>query len=183
MSSSDQLIQVLHRIVKLPDKFEITSYCASAVIILANLSADGKHIVLMLSHDLPFLEDLFDILPLVSDDNQARNALWCILARLLVQAQGADMNSSSVEHFVSLLLRRFTVIKDDLESHRVDKEDLSAEDAYMKHGISTILRAISCVMERWIMEKTSLSEEDASLTENTIENARKLLSYCQNYEL
>uniref|UniRef100_A0A0A9E1K4 Uncharacterized protein n=1 Tax=Arundo donax TaxID=35708 RepID=A0A0A9E1K4_ARUDO len=184
MSSSDQLIQVLHRIVKLPDKFEITSYCASAVIILANLSADGKHIVLMLSHDLPFLEDLFDILPLVSDDNQARNAHWCILARLLTKAQGADINSSSVENFVSLLLSRFTLIKDDLESHRVDKqEDLSAEDAYLKHGVSTTLNAISCVMDRWIAEKSSLGEEDASLTENTIDNARKLVSYCQNFEL
>ncbi|XP_062214961.1 uncharacterized protein LOC133915710 isoform X2 [Phragmites australis] len=180
MSSSDQLIQVLDSIVKLPDKFEVPSYCASVVIILANLLADGKHIVPMLSHDLPFLEGLFDILPLISDDKQARNALWCILSHLLAQAQGIDTNSSSLEHFVSLLLGRFTLIKDDLESQRVDKEeDLSAEDAYLKQG----LRAICCVMERWIAEKTSLGKEDASLTENTIENARKILSYCQNYDL
>ncbi|RLN43389.1 protein saal1 [Panicum miliaceum] len=151
MSSSDQLIQVLDKIIKLPDKIEVSSYCASVVMILANLLADGKHIVPSLSHggsdfmknasyhmkitfvlsqyfglfvlsDLPFLEGLFDILPLVCDDNQARNALWCILARLLAQAQGIDMNSSSLKHFVSLLLGKFTLIKDDLESHRVDKE-------------------------------------------------------------
>ncbi|KAL6894474.1 hypothetical protein ACP4OV_008572 [Aristida adscensionis] len=136
MSSSDQLIHVIDNIVKLPDKFEVTSYCASVVIILANLLADGKHIVPMLSHDLPFLEGLFDILPLVSDDNQARNALWCILARLLAQTQ--EIDSSSREHLVSLLLGRFTLIKDDLESHRVDeKEDLPTEHAYLKHGVST----------------------------------------------
>jgi len=137
MSSSDQLIQVLDKIIKLPDKFEVSSYCASVVMILANLLADGKHIVPSLSHDLPFLEGLFDILPLVCDDNQGRNALWCILARLLAQAQGIDMNSSSLKQFVSLLLGKFTLIKDDLESHRVDKVDLSAEDTYLKHGIST----------------------------------------------
>ncbi|PWZ52241.1 hypothetical protein Zm00014a_022015 [Zea mays] len=137
MSESDQLIQVLESIVKLPDKFEVTTYCASVVIVLANILADGKHIVPRLSHDLPFMEGLFDILALVSDDNQARNALWCILPCLLAQAQQIDMNSSSLEQFVSLLLGRFTHIKDDLESHRVDKkEELTAEDAYLKHGVS-----------------------------------------------
>lgn len=184
MSSSDQLIQVLENIVKLPDKFEVTSYCASVVIILANILADGKHIASRLSHDLPLLEGLFDILPLVSDDNQARNALWCVLACLLAQAQGIEMNSSSLEQFVSLLLGRFTLIKEDLESHRVGKqEELSTVDAYLKHGVSTSLGAICCVMERWIAEKSSLGEEDSSLTESTLDNARKLLNYCKNYDL
>jgi len=184
MSSSDQLIQVLDKIIKLPDKFEVSSYCASVVMILANLLADGKHTVPSLSHDLPFLEGLFDILPLVCDDNQARNALWCILARLLAQAQGIDMNSSSLEHFVSLLLGKFILIKDDLESHRVEKEvELSAEDTYFMHGVSTSLSTICCIMERWIAEKSSLSEEEDAPTESTIENARKLLNYCQNYDM
>ncbi|TKV92022.1 hypothetical protein SEVIR_9G136700v4 [Setaria viridis] len=183
MSSSDQLIQVLYKIIKLPDKFEVSSYCASVVIILANILADGKHIVPSLSHDLPFLEGLFDILPLVCDDNQARNALWCILAPLLAQAQGIDMNSSSLNDFVSLLLGKFTLMKDDLENHRVDKEvEMSAEDAYVKHGVSASLSAICRIMERWIAEKSSRSEEEAALTESTIENARKLLTYCQNYD-
>ncbi|CAL4926703.1 unnamed protein product [Urochloa decumbens] len=184
MSSSDQLIQVLDKIVKLPDKLEVSSYCASVVVILANLLADGKCAVPSLFHDLLFLEGLFDILPLVCDDNQARNALWCILARLLAQAQGIDMNSSSLEHFVSLLLGKFTLIKDDLESHRVDKEvEFSAEDAYLKHGISASLNTICCIVERWIADKSSLSEEEAALTQSTIENARKLLNYCQNYDV
>jgi hypothetical protein len=88
--------------------------------------------------DLHLFEGLFDILPLVCDDNQARNALWCILARLLAQAQGVDMNSSSLNHFASLLLGKFALIKDDLENHRVDDKELelSAEDAYLKHGVS-----------------------------------------------
>ncbi|TVU45658.1 hypothetical protein EJB05_05150 [Eragrostis curvula] len=183
MSTSEQLIQVLQSIIKLPDKFEVASYCASVVIILANILPDGKQIVPMISHDLPFLEGLLDILPVVSDDNQARNALWCILARLLTQTQGLDVNSS-LEQFVSLFLGRFTLIKADLDSHRVDKEeDLSAEDAYLKRGISTSLRAICCVMERWIAEKSALGKEDTSLSENTLESGRMLLRYCQNYGL
>lgn len=184
MSSSDQLIKVLNSMVKLPDKFEVANCCASVVIILANLLADGKHLVPMLSRDLPLLEGLFDILPLVSDDNEARNALWCILSRFLAQAQEIDMNSSSLDQFAALFLGRFTLIKDDLESHGVGKEEnLSAEDAYLKHGLSTSLRAICVIMERWISEKSSHGTEDTPLTGNSIENARKLLSYCQKFEL
>jgi hypothetical protein len=97
--------------------------------------------------DLHLFEGLFDILPLVCDDNQARNALWCILARLLAQAQGVDMNSSSLNHFASLLLGKFTLIKDDLENHRVDDKELelSAEDAYLKHGVSASVSSQRCL--------------------------------------
>lgn len=47
------------------------------------------------------------------------------------------------------------------------------------------LRAICCVMERWIVEKSSLGEDedDAPPTESTVEDARHLLNYCQNYDL
>jgi hypothetical protein len=38
-------------------------------------------------------------------------------------------------------------------------------------------------VERWIAEKSSAGEEEAALTESTIENARKLLNYCQNYDV
>jgi hypothetical protein len=38
-------------------------------------------------------------------------------------------------------------------------------------------------MERWIAEKSSLSEEEAAPPESAIENARKLLNYCQNYDM
>lgn len=118
--------------------------------ILALLS----HSALFMHSDLPFMEGLFDILALVSDDNQARNALWCILPCLLAQAQQIDMNSSSLEQFVSLLLGRFTHIKDDLESHRVDKkEELTAEDAYLKHGVSASVSflpiEITCFVFSW----------------------------------
>jgi hypothetical protein len=40
-------------------------------------------------------------------------------------------------------------------------------------------------MERWIVEKSSLGEDedDAPPTESTVEDARHLLNYCQNYDL
>ncbi|CAM0875431.1 unnamed protein product [Alopecurus aequalis] len=104
MSSNDRLIKVLVSMIKSPDKHEVESYCASVVIVISNILTDGKHLVPMLSHDLSFLEDLFDILPVVPDDDQARFALWCTLPRILAQAQETEMNSSSLDQFASLFL-------------------------------------------------------------------------------
>lgn len=179
MSSSDQLMQVLVGMMKSPDKLEVSSYCASVVIIISNILTDGKHLVPMVSHDLPFLESLFDILPVVPDDDQARYALWCTLSRVLAQVQETEINSSSLDQFAALFLGKFTLIKDDIESHEVDEENLSAEDSYVMGWASKCLRAISFVMERWITEKSSQSKEDATPTGTSIDNARELLSYCQ----
>uniref|UniRef100_A0ACD6A7T9 Uncharacterized protein n=1 Tax=Avena sativa TaxID=4498 RepID=A0ACD6A7T9_AVESA len=177
MSSSDRLMEVLVSMIKSPDKHEVASYCASVVIIISNILTDGKHLMPMLSHDLPFLEGLFDILPLVPDDDQARYALWCTLPRILPEAQETELNSSSLDQFASLFLGKFTLIKDDLESHVVDKEKLLSEDALVMGWTSKCLRAISVVMERWIEEKSS-HNQDAPPTGNSIDNAREVLSYC-----
>lgn len=134
--------------------------------ILANLLPDGKHLILGLSKgtqctfftkvylelifrlilklffyallDFHFLQGLFDILPLVSDDSQARNALWCTLARLLIQID--DNNSSTDLHqFASIFLEKASLIEEDLESHSMDKldEDVNSS-AYVKlYGVTT----------------------------------------------
>lgn len=135
--------------------------------ILANLLPDGKHLILGLSKgtqctsftkvylelifrliilnlffyallDFLFLQGLFDILPLVSDDSHARNALWCTLARLLIQI---DANNSSIDlhQFASIFLEKADLIEEDLESHSVDKldEDVNSS-AYAKlYGVTT----------------------------------------------
>ncbi|KAM0859901.1 hypothetical protein ACQ4PT_046869 [Festuca glaucescens] len=129
-------------------------------------------------YDLPFLEGLFDILPVVPDDDQARYALWGTLPRILPQRQETEMNSSSLDQFASLFLGKFTLIKDDLESHVVDEENLSSEDALVLGWTSKCLRSISFVMEKWIEEKSSQSKQDAPSTGNSIDDAREVLSYC-----
>ncbi|XP_015690307.1 protein SAAL1 isoform X2 [Oryza brachyantha] len=183
MSSNDQLIKALNSVVKLPDKFEVEDYCASVLIILANVLSDGEHLTPILSDDLPLLEGLFDILPLVSDDNEARNAFWCILTRLLeqVHTQESVVNSSKVEQFVSIFLAKFTPIKDDIETHGIQTEaDSSVEGVSLKNGLCTSLRAMCNITKRWIADKSSLGKEDASLTDSSIKSARELLNFCRS---
>ncbi|KAF6993159.1 hypothetical protein CFC21_010089, partial [Triticum aestivum] len=168
MTSNDRLIKVLVNMIKSPDKVEVASYCASVVIVISNILTDGKHLVPKISHDLPFLEGLLEVLPEVPDDDQARYALWSILSCILAQVQGTGLNSSSLDQFASLFSGKFGLIKADLESQ------VTPEDALLKGWISTCLMAISFFMVRWIEEKPSQGNEDA------IDNARKVLSYCQN---
>ncbi|VAH95657.1 unnamed protein product [Triticum turgidum subsp. durum] len=173
MTSNDRLIKVLVNMIKSPDKVEVASYCASVVIVISNILTDGKHLVPMISRDLPFLEGLLEVLPEVPDDDQARYALWSILSRVLAQVQGTELNSLSLDRFASLFSGKFGLIKDDLESQVVDEEKLTPEDALLKGWISRCLMAISFFMERWIEEKSSQGNKDA------IDNAREVLSYCQ----
>ncbi|VAH00982.1 unnamed protein product [Triticum turgidum subsp. durum] len=173
MTSNDRLMKVLVNMIKSPDKVEVASYCASVVIVISNILTDGKHLVPKISRDLPFLESLLEVLPEIPDDDQARYALWSILSCILAQVQGTELNSSSLDQFASLFLGKFGLIKADLEK-------LTPEDALLKGWISTcvsfktILKAISFFMVRWIEEKSSRGNEDA------IDNAREVLSYCQN---
>ncbi|KAF6982051.1 hypothetical protein CFC21_000489, partial [Triticum aestivum] len=167
MTLNDRLIKVLVNMIKSPDKVEVASYCASVVIVISNILTDGKHLVPKISRDLPFLESLLEVLPEIPDDDQARYALWSILSCILAQVQGTELNSSSLDQFASLFLGKFGLIKADLEK-------LTPEDALLKGWISKCLMAISFFMVRWIEEKSSRGNEDA------IDNAREVLSYCQN---
>ncbi|KAE8819621.1 Protein saal1 [Hordeum vulgare] len=180
MTSNDRLIKVLVNMIKSPDKVEVARYCASVVIVISNILTDGKHLVPMISHDLPFLEGLLEVLPEVSEDDQGRYALWSILSRILAQVQGTELNSSSLDQFASLFSGKFSLIEDDLDSHVVDEEKLTPEDALVKGWTSRCLVAISFFMERWIEEKSSQgNEDDAPPTGDSIDNAREVLSYCQ----
>ncbi|KAM3294837.1 hypothetical protein ACQJBY_037609 [Aegilops geniculata] len=173
MTSNDRLIKVLVNMIKSPDKVEVASYCASVVIVISNILTDGKHLVPKISRDLPFLEGLLEVLPEIPDDDQARYALWSILARILAQVQATELNSSSLDRFASLFSGKFGLIKDDLENQVVDEEKLTPDDALLKGWISRCLVAISSFMERWIEEKSSQGNE------GSIGNAREVLGYCQ----
>lgn len=64
--------------------------------------------------DWSLLGGLLDIFPFASDDLEARNAIWSVLARILVRIPETKINSSSLCHFVSVLVRRIDLIEDEL---------------------------------------------------------------------
>ena len=58
--------------------------------------------------------------PFASDDLEARSALWSIISRVLVQVRENEMNQSSLFQYVSVLVSKSDLIKDDLLDYRLD---------------------------------------------------------------
>ena len=77
----------------------------------------ADYCVMLSLSDFAFLHDLLDILPFVTDDSQARNALWSILVRLLVQVEDNDLSSSTLCHFASVFSQKSSLIEEDLAGH------------------------------------------------------------------
>ncbi|KAG0478986.1 hypothetical protein HPP92_013705 [Vanilla planifolia] len=101
----EELYQLICRVIKLPEKFEFTCSRVSAVVIIANLLVDGQHFASQLSQDYEFIEALLDTIPLVSDDSQARDAIWCILSGLLPRIQ-STISAVSLSIFLHQSLSR-----------------------------------------------------------------------------
>ncbi|KAJ8477286.1 hypothetical protein OPV22_021013 [Ensete ventricosum] len=184
ISSNGDLFRLVCEVVKLPDKFEVASLCVSAVVIIANTLADEQHLILGILNDFQFLQGLFDVLPFVSDDSQARNAFWCILARLLHQVDENVSSTSNLHQFVLLLLHKSFLIEEDIDSHLVDNpgDNSSSCDVEGKsYAVTTCLKRIACILEKWNKEGAAYLEKDDSWDENHGGKARKLLSYCLKY--
>ncbi|KAG9459272.1 hypothetical protein H6P81_003780 [Aristolochia fimbriata] len=182
-SNRDIFVQVLS-LVKLPEKSEVASACVTAIVLIANIFADEPNLISEASEDVTFLESLLDILPLVSDDLQARSALWCVLERLLLQIEeivAAD-SSSSLQKYAMVLVKKSNLVVEDLVDHQPEDsaegdKDLHKHQKTANAQITSLSRIASildrCVAARHGASSTSSEEEDEKL--------HRLLSYCIEY--
>lgn len=69
--------------------------------------------------DLCLLAGLFDIFPFASNDLEARNALWNVIARIMVRVRETEMSPSSVYHYVSVLVSKIDLIEDELLNQQI----------------------------------------------------------------
>lgn len=100
----------------------------------------------MVHPDLPFFQGLLDILPFVSDDSQARSALWSVLARVLLQVEVDSMSQSSLWQYGSILTDKSELIEEDLDSHQLDysTEDRGSSNHSKKLSESKVT-SVSCL--------------------------------------
>lgn len=100
--------------------------------------------------DWCLLGGLLDIFPFASDDSEARNALWNVLARILVRIHETEMSSSSVCHFVSVLVRRIDLIEDELLNQQcVDSSSASTVDARNTSVSFSFINIWICCQQFW----------------------------------
>lgn len=175
---NEELCYLVSRVIKLPEKYEHASSCVSAIVITANLLVDGQHIASQLSQDYEFLHGLLETTPFVSDDPQARDALWCILESLLARTIAREFDSSSLRHLVSLFLEKSSLIMNDLDGHYM-------EDSNPLNGINsgarvrTLLR-IACIIDGWLARKTEKLEGTADIVDSEAK-AVSLARYCKKH--
>lgn len=100
----------------------------------------------MVYPDLSFLQGLLDVLPFVSDDSQARGALWSVLARVLVQVEVDSMSQSSLQQYGSVLIDKSELIEEDLDSHKL--EDSTDDDGISntsRKQSDSMVTSVSCL--------------------------------------
>ncbi|KAJ4970103.1 hypothetical protein NE237_003202 [Protea cynaroides] len=163
ISSNEELLRLVYNLVKLPDKVEVASSCVSSVVLISNILTDAPGLALAMSHDFPFLQGLLENFPLVSDDSEARSALWSVLARLLVQVEEHDVSPSNLHKYVEVLVKNLNFIEEDLIDHQVEEssEDFfkSSSTSAMESTVRTTLNKLVCILNRWTAATDDFSRE------------------------
>ncbi|GAB4824779.1 hypothetical protein Ancab_007645 [Ancistrocladus abbreviatus] len=163
--SDKELFQMATEMVKLPDKIEVASSCVTAAVLIANILTDVDDLALEMSKDLLFLQCLFDLFPFTSDDFDARNALWSIVARLLVLVQATEMSQSHLAEYVLALVSKSDLIEDDLLDDQLDtspqKHENAAPAAELNYRNISLKRIIS-ILNQWNALKDCINGENSS---------------------
>lgn len=87
---------------------------------------------------MSFLQGLLDIFSFTGDDLEARDAVWSIIARILVRVQENVMTRPRLFEYVSLLVSKTDLIEDDLLDQRMTES--SKEEGEL---ISTCMKPTS----------------------------------------
>ncbi|XP_028756837.1 uncharacterized protein LOC114716065 isoform X1 [Neltuma alba] len=182
--SSQKLFELISCLIKFPDKVEVASCCVTAAVLIANILADVTDRAFEISQDLSFLEGLLDIFPFASDDMEARNALWNIIARVLVRIREAEMSPSSVYRYVSVLAGRVDLIEDELLNQQSD-DSRDGHESFHPPGSTTdarttSLRRMISILNQWAAAKDYDNDKANAAVVND-RDVQKLLNCCHKY--
>lgn len=185
MSCNEDLFRLVEDLIKHPEKAEIASSCVTAAVLMANIVTDSPNLASRLSQDSCFLQGLFDIFPLASDDNEARSALWSIIARLLCSYQKLEISTAVLQQFVSVLVSNVDVIEDELlDPQFVNLKEESKKEMEFEARLSAItisLKIISDILKHWKSLNLHLMGNTSSWEDNVNEEVDKLLARCSNF--
>eukprot|EP00257_Ricinus_communis_P020582 XP_015579844.1 uncharacterized protein LOC8266986 isoform X1 [Ricinus communis] len=184
--SNKELFQLVCDLVKLPDKVEVASSCATAAVLIANILSDVPDLASEVSYDLTFLQGLFDIFALASDDFEARSALWSIIAKLLVRVKESEMGLSSLHQYVLVLVSKAELIEDNLLDQQLDSSNEESRSSTSSHAKSnarnTALQRIVGILNQWIALRDCQEEGDRMDEPNDIDlSVCRLMDSCSKH--
>ncbi|KAL3616066.1 hypothetical protein CASFOL_040360 [Castilleja foliolosa] len=129
-----ELMQLVKELIELPDNFEVASSCVTAAVLIANILTDATDLASELS------QGIFDVLPFASDDTEAKNAIWSIIARLLMMVKVNEMSTSIFHSLVSILASKLDLIEDELLVRPLDHQSSGAKTDARVVAVSFINR-------------------------------------------
>ncbi|XP_047168019.1 protein saal1 isoform X1 [Vigna umbellata] len=182
--SSTELFQLICDLVKFPDKVEVGNCCVTAVVLIANMLSDVPDHASRISQDLNLLGGLLDIFPFASDDVEARNALWNVIARILVRIREPEMSLSRVHHYVSVLVTKLDLIEDEVLNQQVESGD--EQHNLCSPGSAANARNASLGMIISILNNWTAKEENAKNNRNaevpvSETDVKRLLDCCHKF--
>ncbi|MED6132918.1 hypothetical protein PIB30_023323 [Stylosanthes scabra] len=183
--SSKELFQLVCDLIKFPDKVEVGNCCVTAAILIANILSEVADHASEISQDLGLLSGVLDIFPFASDDLEARNALWNVIARILVRIPETEISPSSLYHYVSVLVNKTDVIEDELLNQQLvyssrDREGVSSP-ASTVGATNTSLKKMISILNQWTDAKENAEnklEADDIINEKDV---KRLLDCCHKF--
>ncbi|KAI3948909.1 hypothetical protein MKW92_051873 [Papaver armeniacum] len=182
LAQNRELLKLIVDVVKLPDKAEVSNSCITAIVLFANFLADKPDLISEVLQDVPFLQGLLDTLPYVSDDSEARHALWSVVGKLLLEVHEHVIPPSLLLQYVSVFIGKSDCIEEDLIDHR--EEDLGEEykksegfDIKRKARISS-LNKIAMILQYWSSVSHSVPEADVPKNDHPDDGVLKHLIEC-----
>ncbi|KAI4304716.1 hypothetical protein MLD38_040191 [Melastoma candidum] len=182
ISFSKELVELISNLVKYPNKMEIEEASMTAVVLIANVLADDPDLALDMSRDLQLFRGLLDILPFTSDDKESRNALWTVVANLLVHLKEHEMGASTLLQYVSVLVDKSDIIEDDLLDRIARPEHQSASTSANLNAVATALDRFISILKEW-----SVSRDNSQLSNTDDEynaddrSVLRLLDCCKRH--
>nr|AAS79588.1 hypothetical protein [Ipomoea trifida] len=166
--ASKRLFLLLIDLIKLPEKVEVADSCVTAAVLLANILTDAADLAL----------EIFQ---------EARSALWSIIARLLTQVQEIELSPSQLHQYVSVITSETEVIEEELLDHQSNDSNeecgssaakLAARNVAVSLQLNGIVRIISQWMDLEDRVKESLRTGEYHVNKG---DAYKLLHCCGKY--
>ncbi|KAL2331974.1 hypothetical protein Fmac_019555 [Flemingia macrophylla] len=182
--SSTKLFQLVCDLVKFQDKVEVGNCCVTASVLIANMLSDVADHATKISQDTHLLGGLLDTFPFASDDVEARNALWNVIARVLVKIRETEMSPSSLYHYVSVLVRKLDLIEDELLNQQVEsghEQESSCSPGSTANARNTSLRRIISILNQWTAAKENAvnnGNADVLVSETDV---KRLLDCCHKF--
>ncbi|KAK7402095.1 hypothetical protein VNO78_14086 [Psophocarpus tetragonolobus] len=182
--SSTELFRLICDLVKFPDKVEVGNCCVTAAVLIANMLSDVADHSSKISQDLCLLDGLLDLFPFASDDEEARNALWNVIARILVRIRETEMSPSSVHHYVSVLVRKLDLIEDELLNQQAEsgheKESLFSSSSTANARETSLGRMIS-ILNQWTAGKENAENVGNAEVPVSMTDVKRLLDCCHKF--